>query len=57
MERSVIDLWVGIFVASGIAALLFLALKAGNVDSIIKSEGYLVSANSIILVDSKLRLR
>ena len=35
MERSVIDLWVGIFVASGIAALLFLALKAGNVDSII----------------------
>lgn len=44
MERSVIDLWVGIFVASGIAALLFLALKAGNVDSIIKAEGYLVSA-------------
>ena len=44
MERSVIDLWVGIFVASGIAALLFLALKAGNVDSIIKSEGYMVSA-------------
>ena len=44
MERSVIDLWVGIFVASGIAALLFLALKAGNVDSIITSEGYLVSA-------------
>ena len=44
MERSAIDLWVGIFVAAGIAALLFLALKAGNVDSIIKSEGYLVSA-------------
>ena len=44
MERSVIDLWVGIFVASGIAALLFLALKAGNVDSILTSEGYLVSA-------------
>ena len=44
MERSAIDLWVGIFVAAGIAALLFLALKVGNVDSIIKSEGYLVSA-------------
>ena len=44
MERSAIDLWVGIFVASGIAALLFLALKAGNVDSILTSEGYLVSA-------------
>ena len=44
MERSFIDLWVGILVASGIAALLFLALKAGNVDSIISSEGYFVSA-------------
>jgi phospholipid/cholesterol/gamma-HCH transport system substrate-binding protein len=44
MERSSIDLWVGIFVASGIAALLFLALKAGNVDSILTSEGYMVSA-------------
>jgi phospholipid/cholesterol/gamma-HCH transport system substrate-binding protein len=39
-----VDLWVGLFVAVGIGALLFLALKAGNVDSIIKSEGYSVSA-------------
>ena len=30
MERSVLDLWVGIFVAGGIAALLILALKVGN---------------------------
>jgi len=30
MERSVLDLWVGIFVAAGIAALLILALKVGN---------------------------
>jgi len=30
MDRSVIDLWVGIFVAAGIAALLVLALKVGN---------------------------
>ena len=44
MDRSMIDLWVGLFVAVGISALLFLALKAGNVDSIIKSEGYSVSA-------------
>ena len=44
MERSNVDLWVGVFVAVGIGALLFLALKAGNVDSIIKSEGYKVSA-------------
>jgi len=44
MERSMVDLWVGLFVAVGIGALLFLALKAGNVDSIIKSQGYSVSA-------------
>lgn len=30
MERTVLDLWVGIFVAAGIAALLVLALKVGN---------------------------
>ncbi|MGQ0749353.1 MAG: outer membrane lipid asymmetry maintenance protein MlaD [Betaproteobacteria bacterium] len=30
MDRKVIDLWVGIFVAAGIAALLILALKVGN---------------------------
>jgi phospholipid/cholesterol/gamma-HCH transport system substrate-binding protein len=30
MERTVVDLWVGIFVAAGIAALMVLALKVGN---------------------------
>ena len=30
MNRSTIDLWVGVFVAAGFAALLFLALKVGN---------------------------
>lgn len=30
MNRKVIDLWVGIFVAIGLAALAFLALKVGN---------------------------
>lgn len=44
MDRSMVDLWLGLFVAVGIGALLFLALKAGNVDSIIKSQGYSVSA-------------
>lgn len=32
MSRSTIDLWVGIFVAIGIGALLFLALKVGNLN-------------------------
>ena len=30
MNKKIIDLWVGIFVAIGLAALLFLALKVGN---------------------------
>jgi phospholipid/cholesterol/gamma-HCH transport system substrate-binding protein len=30
MDRSILDLWVGVFVAAGIAALLILALKVGN---------------------------
>lgn len=33
MNRKAIDLWVGIFVAIGLAALLFLALKVGNLAS------------------------
>ena len=32
MNRSTIDLWVGIFVAAGFAGLLFLALKVGNLE-------------------------
>ncbi|MGH8640614.1 MAG: outer membrane lipid asymmetry maintenance protein MlaD [Burkholderiales bacterium] len=30
MDRTLIDLWVGIFVAGGIVALMVLALKVGN---------------------------
>ena len=30
MDRMMMDLWVGLFVAAGIAALLVLALKVGN---------------------------
>ena len=33
MNRSMIDLWVGIFVTVGFAALIFLALKVGNLAS------------------------
>jgi len=44
MNRSVIDLWVGIFVAIGIAAFLFLALKVGNLSTAGMSESYVLSA-------------
>lgn len=33
MERATIDLWVGIFVSIGFAALLGLAMKVGNLTS------------------------
>ena len=34
MQRKSLDLWVGLFVLAGAAALLFLALKAGNMSSL-----------------------
>ena len=39
-----LDLWVGFFVAIGIAALLFLALKVGNLSSAQLSETYVLTA-------------
>ena len=46
MERSKLDLWVGLFVCAGIAALLILALKVGNMGSVgIGSESYKLYAN------------
>lgn len=34
MQRKSLDIWVGLFVLLGAAALMFLALKAGNMSSI-----------------------
>lgn len=44
MNRTVLDLWVGFFVAIGIAALLFLALKVGNLSSAHLSDFYVLEA-------------
>lgn len=44
MNRTVLDLWVGFFVAIGLAALLFLALKVGNLSSAHMSETYVLQA-------------
>jgi phospholipid/cholesterol/gamma-HCH transport system substrate-binding protein len=44
MNRTVLDLWVGFFVAIGIAALLFLALKVGNLSSAHLSDLYVLEA-------------
>ncbi|ACT47212.1 outer membrane lipid asymmetry maintenance protein MlaD [Methylotenera mobilis] len=45
MDRTKIDLWVGIFVALGAAALLGLAMKVGNLTSSKIGETYSVSAS------------
>jgi phospholipid/cholesterol/gamma-HCH transport system substrate-binding protein len=44
MNRSTLDLWVGVFVAIGLGALLFLALKVGNLASFSTAETYRVEA-------------
>jgi phospholipid/cholesterol/gamma-HCH transport system substrate-binding protein len=40
MERTTLDLWVGIFVVAGIAALVMLAMKVGNLGTYNVSESY-----------------
>ncbi|MGQ0511030.1 MAG: outer membrane lipid asymmetry maintenance protein MlaD [Betaproteobacteria bacterium] len=44
MKRSTIDAWVGAFVALGLAGLLFLALKVGNLASFSTDQTYQVLA-------------
>jgi len=44
MNRSMIDLWVGLFVAAGFAGLLFLALKVGNLASFSTADTYQINA-------------
>jgi len=44
MQRTTLDLLVGIFVTAGVAALFVLALKVGNASSISVSDGYRVVA-------------
>ncbi len=44
MNRTTLDLWVGIFVAVGIGARLFLSLKVGNLLSVSSTPGYHLTA-------------
>jgi phospholipid/cholesterol/gamma-HCH transport system substrate-binding protein len=43
MQRKSLDLWVGLFVLLGAAALVFLALKAGNMSSLSFAPTYVVT--------------
>jgi phospholipid/cholesterol/gamma-HCH transport system substrate-binding protein len=45
MERSMLDLWVGLFVVAGVAALVILAFKVGNMSSLGGGETYQITAN------------
>jgi len=42
MKKTALDFWVGLFVVLGVAALLFLALKAGNMSSLSFQSTYAV---------------
>lgn len=44
MERTTMDLWVGMFVVAGIGALVMLAMKVGNLSTYNVSETYEVHA-------------
>ncbi len=45
MERTTLDLWVGAFVVAGIAALVVLALKVGNLSTYNVSDTYQLQAH------------
>jgi len=55
MNRSTIDLWVGIFVAIGFGAILFLALKVGNLLTLDRAPGYRLEASFDNIGGLKLR--
>lgn len=40
MQRTTMDLWVGLFVVAGIGALLVLALKVGNMGTYSAAQSY-----------------
>ena len=44
MERTTMDFWVGLFVVAGIAALVMLAMKVGNLSSYNMSDTYQLHA-------------
>lgn len=55
MNRSTLDLWVGIFVTLGIGAILFLSLKVGNLLTVSNDQGYTLEAEFDNIGGLKLR--
>ena len=44
MQRKSLDVWVGLFVLLGVAAVMFLAFKAGNMSSLSFTDTYTITA-------------
>jgi phospholipid/cholesterol/gamma-HCH transport system substrate-binding protein len=55
MNRSTLDLWVGIFVTIGLGAVVFLALKVGNLASFDSQPSYRLTAHFDNIGGLKLR--
>lgn len=55
MNRATLDLWVGIFVTIGIAAVVFLALRVGNLTTFNSTPGYRLEAKFDNIGGLKLR--
>ncbi len=55
MDRATIDIWVGVFVMLGLGAILFLALKVGNLTSVNTTPGYRLEARFDNMGGLKLR--
>jgi len=46
MDQSrTVQIWVGVFVALGLASLLMLAMKVSNISALTEQEGYVLKAN------------
>lgn len=45
MQSKLVHLWVGIFVAIGIASLFMLAMKVSNISAFAETEGYELTLN------------
>lgn len=55
MNRATIDIWVGIFVAIGLGAIVFLALKVGNLTTLDAGSSYRLNASFANIGGLKLR--
>ena len=55
MNRATIDLWVGIFVTIGMGAIVFLALKVGNLTTLAQAPSYRLEARFDNIGGLKLR--